>query len=191
MDEETKTTRSDQSVDSWSQMMGLGWDQFVEHEGFGELMEISAKMTAAVRDELERSVQRWLHLFNLPSASDVRQLSEQVESLERHLQALRRAVDNQARAAATTHRSDTASVSDTIARPALNGSAAQGEPAARADAVVRREPTKTRAATGTTNGVRRVSRSQAAASARRRTEATGVVPDIRSNNGWAVPGNEV
>ncbi|MFV0258236.1 MAG: hypothetical protein ACK5PP_07295 [Acidimicrobiales bacterium] len=184
---DAEKTRSNQPTESWSQILGLGWDQFVEHEGFGELMEISAKMTAAVRGEVERSIERWLHLFNLPAASDVRQLSEQVESLERHLQALRRAVDSQSRAVAAT----------AAPRPTSRGTAAPAESAtpsgrgSRSAAGAGHEPAGPRHSAAAANGARRVSRSRAAATARLRTEAGAPTSTDRSDNGRVMPGTEV
>jgi polyhydroxyalkanoate synthesis regulator phasin len=54
-------------------------------DAFGDLVAISWRLTRRVQREVERRSRRVLHLLNLPAATDVRRLSEQVAALQREL----------------------------------------------------------------------------------------------------------
>jgi hypothetical protein len=54
-------------------------------DAFGDLVTVSWRLTRRLQREAERRTRRLLHLMNLPTASDVRRLSEQVSALQRQL----------------------------------------------------------------------------------------------------------
>lgn len=82
-----------QMFDSWEQAVAPGLQEMTASPGFQDLIAVSAKMAASVTQETERVSRQWLHLWNLPSASDVRSLRRQIASLEREVKATQRALD--------------------------------------------------------------------------------------------------
>lgn len=79
-----------QFFDSWEQAVAPGLQDFTASSGFRDVMAASAKINADMAREFERMSRQWLHLWNLPAATDVRALRRQVASLERELSELRR-----------------------------------------------------------------------------------------------------
>ena len=55
---------------------------------FGDLVTLQIKLARRAQREVERRTRRVLHAANLPTATDVRRLSEQVASLQRELREL-------------------------------------------------------------------------------------------------------
>jgi len=78
-----------QVYNSWEQAVTPGLQQVTASTGFRDLMAMSMKANADLTREIERASRQWLHLWNLPAATDVRRLRQQVSSLERELLALR------------------------------------------------------------------------------------------------------
>lgn len=54
-------------------------------DAFGDLLTVGWRLTRRLRREAELRSGRMLHLLNLPAATDVRRLSEQVAALRREL----------------------------------------------------------------------------------------------------------
>jgi hypothetical protein len=57
-------------------------------DAFGDAFTIAWRLQRRMQKELERRSRRALHLCNLPAASDVRRLSEQVGALQRQVREL-------------------------------------------------------------------------------------------------------
>lgn len=55
---------------------------------FSDMVAVGWRMSQRMQHEIERRSRRALHLANLPSATDVRRLSEQVAALQRELREL-------------------------------------------------------------------------------------------------------
>ena len=55
---------------------------------FGDLVTLNVRIARRAQREVERRTRRLLHMANLPTATDVRRLSEQVASLQRQLREL-------------------------------------------------------------------------------------------------------
>jgi polyhydroxyalkanoate synthesis regulator phasin len=55
---------------------------------FNDLVTLQWKLARRAQREVERRTRRVLHAVNLPTATDVRRLSEQVASLQRQLREL-------------------------------------------------------------------------------------------------------
>jgi len=55
---------------------------------FGDLVTLNVRLARRAQREVERRSRRLLHLANLPTATDVRRLSEQVASLQREVREL-------------------------------------------------------------------------------------------------------
>jgi hypothetical protein len=57
-------------------------------EAFGDALTIGLRLRRRAQREVERRTRRVLHLVNLPTATDVRRLSEQVAALRREVREL-------------------------------------------------------------------------------------------------------
>jgi CRISPR/Cas system Type II protein with McrA/HNH and RuvC-like nuclease domain len=57
-------------------------------DAFGDFVAVSWRLSRRMQREIERRSRRVLHLMNLPAATDVRRLSEQVAALQRELREL-------------------------------------------------------------------------------------------------------
>ena len=55
---------------------------------FGDLVTLNVRLARRAQREVERRTRRLLHMANLPTATDVRRLSEQVASLQREVREL-------------------------------------------------------------------------------------------------------
>ena len=55
---------------------------------FGDLVALNWRIARRAQREVERRTRRALHMANLPTATDVRRLSEQVAALQRELREL-------------------------------------------------------------------------------------------------------
>jgi hypothetical protein len=55
---------------------------------FGDLVTLNVRLARRAQQEVERRTRRVLHMVNLPTATDVRRLSEQVASLQRDVREL-------------------------------------------------------------------------------------------------------
>ncbi|MEL6986174.1 MAG: poly(R)-hydroxyalkanoic acid synthase subunit PhaE [Actinomycetota bacterium] len=84
-----------QFYNAWEQAVNPGLQQMTASNGFRDLLALSMKANADLTREIERASRQWLHLWNLPAASDVRRLRQQVSGLERQLVALRHELERQ------------------------------------------------------------------------------------------------
>lgn len=84
-----------QVYNSWEQAVSPGLQQVTASNGFRDLLAVTMKANAELTREVERASRQWLHLWNLPAATDVRRLRQQVSSLERELLALRNELERQ------------------------------------------------------------------------------------------------
>ena len=57
-------------------------------EAFGDALTLAWRLRARAQREVEKRTRRVLHLVNLPTATDVRRLSEQVAALRREVREL-------------------------------------------------------------------------------------------------------
>jgi hypothetical protein len=57
-------------------------------EAFGDAVAVAWRVRRRLQRELERRTRRVLHLANLPTATDVRRLSDQVAALRREVREL-------------------------------------------------------------------------------------------------------
>lgn len=76
----------------WEKAVAPGLQELTASDGFRDLMAAGAKVTSAFTAEFERASRRWLHFWNLPAATDVRRLRQQVASLDREIAGLKSAV---------------------------------------------------------------------------------------------------
>jgi uncharacterized membrane protein YccC len=57
-------------------------------DAFGDLFALTWRLSHRIERDLERRSRRVLHLLNLPTASDVQRLAEQVAALQREVREL-------------------------------------------------------------------------------------------------------
>jgi hypothetical protein len=94
-----------QGYDAMEREVAPRLDAMVRSDGFAQAMGVVARLQRAVQQEVARSTRRWLHLLNLPAATDVSRiltemgrLEKQVRDLTHQLEAAQR--DGRARAEA-------------------------------------------------------------------------------------------
>ena len=61
---------------------------------FGDIMALTVRVPRRLQGEVERRTRHVLHAANLPTATDVRRLTEQVISLQREIRVLARELDS-------------------------------------------------------------------------------------------------
>lgn len=98
----------------WESAVAPGLQQFAASDGFRDFMAASAKVSSAFAAEFERASRRWLHFWNLPAATDVRKLRQQVAAVDRELKGLKNLVF------------DVAAVAPADLKPATNGTPESG-----------------------------------------------------------------
>ena len=96
----------------WESAVAPSLQQFAASDGFRDFMAASAKVSSAFAAEFERTSRRWLHFWNLPAATDVRKLRQQVAAVDRELKGLKNLVF------------DVVAVAPVDTEPATNGKAA-------------------------------------------------------------------
>ena len=116
--------------DEWEKAVAPGLQQFTASDGFRDFMAASAKVTSAFAAEFERASRRWLHFWNLPAATDVRKLRQQVAAVDRELKGLKNLVFEVVAAEGT----DAAPATNGQSKPAAKKTTAK-KPAARKTAV--------------------------------------------------------
>jgi DNA-binding protein H-NS len=60
-------------------------EQFLRSDTYFDLMTQMKRARAQVTRKVEGAWEEWLHLFNLPAATDIRRLREQLSRLERQV----------------------------------------------------------------------------------------------------------
>ena len=65
----------------------------VRSEAFVDALTLALRMQARVQGGIERRTRRALHLVNLPAASDLKLLREQIAALQREVRQLSRDLD--------------------------------------------------------------------------------------------------
>ena len=72
-------------IQKWERSIGEPVEQFVRSDAYFDLMTQVKRAHAQVTRKVEGAWEEWLHLFNLPAATDVRRLREQLSRLERQV----------------------------------------------------------------------------------------------------------
>jgi hypothetical protein len=63
-------------------------------DAFTDTLAVALRLRRRLQREVERRTRRSLHLVNLPAATDVRRLSEQIAALQRQVRQLERELDS-------------------------------------------------------------------------------------------------
>ncbi len=78
--------------DSWEKAVAPGLEDLTASSEFRDVMALVTRWNAAMAKQTEQASRRWLHLWNLPAASDVRRLRRQISELDDEVAALRKAL---------------------------------------------------------------------------------------------------
>src|SRR6184192_1843792 len=70
---------------AWNEQVGPRLEQMVRTEGFADQAAFFATLNRRRTEMAEAFTRRWMHLWNMPTASDVAALKRQVEGLDRQL----------------------------------------------------------------------------------------------------------
>jgi hypothetical protein len=85
-----------QLFDAWEKEAGPRLEEYVQTDEFAERMNAFQQTNRRMAEMNEEAGRRFLRSWNLPSASDIEQLSQQVADLDRRLRALSQRVDQAA-----------------------------------------------------------------------------------------------
>ena len=72
-------------IQKWERAIGEPAEQFLRSDTYFDLMTQMKRARAQVTRKVESAWEEWLHLFNLPAATDIRRLREQLSRLERQV----------------------------------------------------------------------------------------------------------
>lgn len=72
-------------IQKWERAIGEPVEQFVRSDAYFDAMTQANRVRARLTRTFEDVWEEWLHLFNLPAATDVRRLREQLSRLERQV----------------------------------------------------------------------------------------------------------
>lgn len=113
------------AVDSADRVLGPASEQLVRTEAFADVIGLVTRMRYVSLKRVERMLRQQWHLWNLPAATDVRRLSEQVASLERQVRDLTRELEDRDRPARAGRRNGSAAPA-----PRSSGAGSRGAPPA-------------------------------------------------------------
>ena len=82
------------AFDSVERAIAPGLESAVRSEGFADVATVAMRLRSDAARSAERAMRRALHLWNLPSGSDIKRLSEQVASVERRVRDLAKRVED-------------------------------------------------------------------------------------------------
>jgi hypothetical protein len=69
-------------------------EQWVRSDAYFDLVTQMSRARARVTKSFEDYAEQWLHVFNLPAASDVRRLHEQLSRLERRVERMAQEIED-------------------------------------------------------------------------------------------------
>jgi hypothetical protein len=72
-------------IQRWERAIGAPVEQFVRSDAYFDAMTQANRARAHLTRRFEGVWEEWLHLFNMPAATDVRRLREQLSRLERQV----------------------------------------------------------------------------------------------------------
>lgn len=81
-----------QLVHRFERAVGRPVEDFVTSDAYFDLLTQATRAGARFRRRAESLTEEWLHLWNLPAGSDVRQVQEQLSRVERRLARLAKEV---------------------------------------------------------------------------------------------------
>ena len=85
-----------QAFDAVERRVAAPTERMTRADAFNDVLSAGLRSRRALQRAVERRTRRLLHLANLPAATDVKRLSEQVAALRREVRALQRELDKRA-----------------------------------------------------------------------------------------------
>jgi len=77
------------AFNAWEKSTAPALEDLTASTGFRDLLAAGVRWNNAIAEQVERTSRQWLHLWNLPAATDVRRLREQVARLQTEIGELR------------------------------------------------------------------------------------------------------
>src|SRR5262245_34459191 len=81
-------------IQKWERAIGEPVEQFVRSDAYFDAMTQVNRARTQLTKRFEGMWEEWLHLFNMPAATDVRRLREQVSRLERQVNRIAKDLDD-------------------------------------------------------------------------------------------------
>lgn len=78
------------AFDTVERGVGMPLERLVRSDRFFDAVALATRSRAQANHQLERVSRRALHLLNIPTATDVRRLGDQVNRMDRRIVALRK-----------------------------------------------------------------------------------------------------
>ncbi len=82
-----------QMFDAWEKEAGPALAHFATTSEFRDMVRVYSRVSRQLADDFEQVSTAWLHMLNLPAASDVRKIRRQLGNMDREIRNLRRLVD--------------------------------------------------------------------------------------------------
>jgi hypothetical protein len=85
-------------VQRFERAIGEPVEQWVRSDAYFDVLTQMKRTRARVTKTFEDYAEQWLHMLNLPAASDVRRLHEQLSRLERRVERMANEIEDRAEA---------------------------------------------------------------------------------------------
>jgi hypothetical protein len=77
-----------ENFDAYERMIGKPLEEFVQSDAFADAAAEYIKRHGDVKEQVKKSSQAWLDMWNMASASDVRALRREIDALAKRLDAV-------------------------------------------------------------------------------------------------------
>jgi hypothetical protein len=84
------------ALEQYERAIGVPLEEYVKSDEFADRAAEAARGQAQLQREMSASTTQWLHSMNLPAASDVTELRDEIAELRREVRALHAEVAKQA-----------------------------------------------------------------------------------------------
>jgi hypothetical protein len=95
-------------IQRWERAIGEPVESFVRSDAYFDLMTQLNRVRSRMTHTFEGLWEEWLHLFNMPAATDVRRLREQLSRLERQVNRIAKDLEDREEAAREAQAATTA-----------------------------------------------------------------------------------
>jgi hypothetical protein len=76
------------AIEDYERTIGAPLEEFIKSDEFADMAAEAAKKQTQIQRDLGSSTTQWLHSMNLPAASDIAELREEVQALREEVRAL-------------------------------------------------------------------------------------------------------
>ena len=113
-------------VQRWERAIGEPVEAWVRSDAYFDMMTQMKRARARLISGFEELAEQWLHTFNLPAATDVRGLHEQLSRLERRVERMAKEIEDRAEETAEPAARPRAAAKRSAAHTPKKGDAAGG-----------------------------------------------------------------